>query len=104
MRSPQTRRLLNAVLVVGVLDQLEPTATVSFGEGQGDLAPAAAFKKLFDGAQPLAESVEQIVVRTRQFAVRQLRWFQRDPRIRWVDIAHDPLAEAGPIVAAALDT
>jgi tRNA dimethylallyltransferase len=42
-------------------------------------------------------------VRTRQFAVRQLRWFQRDPRIRWVDIADDPVAESGPIAAAALD-
>ncbi|MEX2625685.1 MAG: hypothetical protein WD225_02315, partial [Ilumatobacteraceae bacterium] len=42
------------------------------------------------------------VRRTRQFAVRQLRWFRRDPRVRWVDITEDPVAEAGPVVAAAL--
>jgi tRNA dimethylallyltransferase len=53
--------------------------------------------------QRLDAAVEQIVVRTRQFAVRQLRWFRRDPRVRWVDVVHDPVAEAGPIVAAALD-
>ena len=41
-------------------------------------------------------------MRTRQFAVRQLRWFQRDPRLRWVDIEDDPVAEAAPIVLDAL--
>ena len=69
-------------------------------------AQALGYKEILahlDGAQPLSESVEQIVVRTRQFAVRQLRWFQRDPRVRWVDVAGDPVAESGPIVAAALD-
>jgi tRNA dimethylallyltransferase len=69
-------------------------------------AQALGYKELLshlDGAQSLAETVEQIVVRTRQFAVRQLRWFQRDPRVRWVDVVSDPVAESGPIVAAALD-
>jgi hypothetical protein len=37
-------------LVVGVLDELEATATVSFGEDIGELTPAAAFRKLFDSA------------------------------------------------------
>lgn len=39
-------------LVAGLLGTLEATATVSFGEA-GELAPAAAFKKLFDSATPL---------------------------------------------------
>lgn len=39
-------------LLIGVLDHLEATAVVSFGEA-GDMAPAAALKKLFDGAVPL---------------------------------------------------
>ena len=47
---------------------------------------------------PLADAVEQIIVRTRQFAVRQERWFRRDPRIRWVDVITDPVAEALPVV------
>ncbi len=37
-------------------------------------------------------------VQTRQFAVRQERWFHRDPRVRWVDVEHDPVAEASPAV------
>lgn len=55
-----------------------------------------------DGRCSLDEAVATTVRRTRQFAVRQLRWFRRDPRVRWVDITDDPVAEAGPVVAAAL--
>jgi hypothetical protein len=40
-------------LFVGVMDELEATATVSFGEGHGELAPVAAFRKLFEGSAPL---------------------------------------------------
>ena len=43
-------------------------------------------------------AVEMIVTRTRQFAVRQERWFRRDPRVRWIDVEHDPVAEVVPIV------
>ena len=51
-----------------------------------------------DGKGTLEQAVAEIVVRTRQFAVRQERWFRRDPRIRWVDISADPVAEVAPIV------
>jgi tRNA dimethylallyltransferase len=51
----------------------------------------------------LDEAIEQIIVRTRQFAVRQLRWFRRDPRVRWIDVESDPVAEAVPAVAAAFE-
>mgnify|MGYP003344611520 FL=1 len=43
-------------------------------------------------------AVDAIVLRTRQFAVRQERWFRRDPRVRWVDIEHDPVAEVLPVI------
>ena len=42
--------------------------------------------------------VEMIVTRTRQFAVRQERWFRRDPRVRWVDVDDDPVALVAPVV------
>ena len=35
------------------------------------------------------EAIDLIITRTRQFAVRQERWFRRDPRIRWIDVADD---------------
>lgn len=41
-------------LVVGILDQLDAAATVSFGEGDANqLTPNAAFRSLFEGAQPV---------------------------------------------------
>lgn len=49
------------------------------------------------------EAIETIITRTRQFAVRQERWFRRDPRVRWIDVEHDPVAEVAPAVIAALE-
>ena len=43
--------------------------------------------------------VATIILRPRQFAVRQERWFRRDPRVRWVQIEHDPVAEVLPVIA-----
>lgn len=40
-------------LLVAVLDDLDDSKTVSFGEKGGELTPAAAMRKLFDGAQPV---------------------------------------------------
>lgn len=31
------------------------------------------------------EAFERVEVRTRRFARRQLKWFERDPRVRWLD-------------------
>lgn len=49
------------------------------------------------------EAIDMIITRTRQFAVRQERWFRRDPRVRWIEVGHDPVAEVAPTVIAALD-
>jgi len=68
-------------------------------------AQALGYKELLahlDGECSLDEAVEQVIVRTRQFAVRQERWFRRDPRVRWIDVVDDPVAEAGPAVVDAL--
>ena len=62
---------------------------------------ALGYKELIsviEGDRVLSEAVNEIIVRTRQFAVRQERWFRRDPRIRWVDITADPVAEALPVL------
>lgn len=65
---------------------------------------ALGYKELIDhleGHCTLAEAAERIVLRTRQFAVRQDRWFRRDPRVRWLDITSSPL-EAVPMVLEAM--
>jgi tRNA dimethylallyltransferase len=65
---------------------------------------ALGYKELFDhldGACTLGAAINTIITRTRQFAVRQERWFRRDPRIRWIDIDDDPVATALPILESA---
>lgn len=42
------------------------------------------------GRCTLSEAVELAITRTRQFAVRQIRWFRRDPRVAWFDHDGDP--------------
>jgi tRNA dimethylallyltransferase len=53
-------------------------------------AQALGYRELLEhleGRVPLQEALELAETRTRQFAVRQIRWFRRDPRICWFD--HD---------------
>lgn len=57
---------------------------------------ALGYKELIahlEGEVSLDEAVASVILRTRQFAVRQERWFRRDPRIRWVQIENDPVGE-----------
>ena len=64
-------------------------------------AQALGYKEILAhlrGATTLDDAVELVIVRTRQFAVRQERWFRRDPRVTWVDVERDPVAEATPVV------
>lgn len=49
-----------------------------------------------EGRVDLGSAVESIVVRTCQFAVRQERWFRRDPRVTWFDVREDPVDEVAP--------
>jgi tRNA dimethylallyltransferase len=66
---------------------------------------ALGYKELIehlDGQVSLDRAVATIILRTRQFAVRQERWFRRDPRIQWVDIHDDPVAEVVPVVREAI--
>jgi tRNA dimethylallyltransferase len=68
---------------------------------------ALGYKELFDyldGVLTLDAATESIITRTRQFAVRQERWFRRDPRIRWIDIDNDPVADALPVLESAWQT
>jgi len=64
-------------------------------------AQALGYKEIvehLEGRCSLDEATETVVRRTRQFAVRQERWFRRDPRVRWVEIEHDPVAEVLPVL------
>jgi len=55
-----------------------------------------------DGQTSLESAIEKVVLRTRQFAVRQERWFRRDPRIEWFDAESDSLEEIATHVLRSL--
>ena len=65
-------------------------------------AQALGYKELLlhlEGKISLDQAIADTITHTRQFAVRQERWFRRDPRIKWVSISEDPVAEIVPIIA-----
>jgi tRNA dimethylallyltransferase len=68
-------------------------------------AQALGYAELIEhlrGRMTIDEAVAAMVTHTRQFAVRQERWFRRDPRIRWIHVERDPVEEVAPIVAECL--
>jgi len=66
---------------------------------------ALGYKEVIEGLAA-GESVDTmaatITLRTQQFAVRQERWYRRDPRIHWVQVQNDPISEVTPVVQALL--
>ena len=95
-------RRVEEMMTAGLLDEVMRVAGAGMSQTAGQ---ALGYKELVDhieGRVGLDEAVATIVTRTRQFAVRQERWFRRDPRVRWIDVEHDPVAEAAPAVIDAL--
>jgi tRNA dimethylallyltransferase len=69
-------------------------------------AQALGYKEILamlNGQMSEDEAIAAIITHTRQFAVRQERWFRRDPRVRWIDVEHDAVAEVTPAVIEALN-
>ena len=94
-------RRVESMIEAGLLGEVERLAGRRAGWSR-TARQALGYKELLDhldGRCSLDEAIAATITRTRQFAVRQERWFRRDPRVRWVDVHEDPVAE----VLAALD-
>lgn len=77
----------------GFLDEVRALQARPGGVGR-TAAQALGYGELAEhlrGSCTLDEAVATTVQRTRQFAVRQIRWFRRDPRITWFEHDGDPL-------------
>lgn len=88
----------------GLLDEVERLWGAPHGMSR-TARQALGYKELIEhleGRLSLDAAVAQIVLRTRQFAVRQERWFRRDQRVQWVDIHDDPVTEVVPVVMEAI--
>lgn len=69
---------------------LSPEAQSMQGLGYKELAPVILRRA------PLSEAVDLIKLRTRHFAKRQLTWFRRDQRIRW--LPWQPGQDTAPLI------
>jgi tRNA dimethylallyltransferase len=86
----------------GLVDEVAALADTGFSRTAAQALGYKEILEVLDGRASEDEAIATIVTRTRQFAVRQERWFRRDPRVRWIDVEHDAVAEATPIVIDAL--
>jgi tRNA dimethylallyltransferase len=95
---------VHAMIAAGLLAEVESLTAEPVSR---TARQALGYKELFDhlgGACTLEAAIDMIIVRTRQFSVRQERWFRRDPRIRWIDIDDDPVGTALPVLERAWQT
>jgi tRNA dimethylallyltransferase len=80
-------------LASGFLEEVEALAARPAGLGR-TARQALGYRELLrhvEEGESLAVCVDEAVLRTRQMAARQRRWFRRDPRIEWLAAERDPL-------------
>lgn len=96
-------RRVRQMIADGLVAEVERIrSSTGFSRSAGQ---ALGYKEIvahLSGTCTLDSAIEQVIVRTRQFAVRQERWFRRDPRVEWIDVESDPVVEAVPALVAAL--
>ena len=89
----------------GLLDEVQ--SLISEPDGlSATAAQALGYKEMIEhleGRATLTDAIASTVLRTQQFAVRQERWYRRDPRIQWVDVVKDPVSEIAPLVMKHLE-
>jgi len=93
---------VHTMLDAGLVEEVEQLLVRGFSRSAGQALGYKEIVEFLQGRIGKDEAIEMIVTRTRQFAVRQERWFRRDPRVRWIDVDNDPIAEVAPIVTEAL--
>lgn len=95
---------VHKMLEAGLVDEVR--SVLNEPKGISDTArQALGYKEIIEHIErrwTLEEAINATVLRTQQFAVRQERWYRRDPRIQWVEVQNDPIAEVTPLVVAAL--
>jgi tRNA dimethylallyltransferase len=88
----------------GLIAEVERLRVAGLSRSAGQALGYKEIVMYLDGEMSKDEAIDTIITRTRQFAVRQDRWFRRDPRVRWVDVQHDPVAEVAPVVVEAFES
>lgn len=92
---------LRVQMAEGMLQEAEELHALG-GALSRTAAQALGYRELLAhlrGESTLEDAIGRAFVRTRRFAVRQQRWFGRDPRITWFDPPGSP-ADAGRVAAS----
>ena len=90
---------VHRMIADGLIDEVRALAAGGFSRTAGQALGYKEILQYLDGRIGKDEAIDLTITRTRQFAVRQERWFRRDPRIRWVDVGDDPAELISRIVA-----
>ena len=87
-----------AIFDAGLIE--EARALVDEGLAEGTTAPRAIgyaqALAVLDGTMSRKEAVEATAAATRKLASRQIKWFRRDPRVHWIDVALEPGGDWAP--------
>jgi tRNA dimethylallyltransferase len=76
---------VDAMVEAGLVEEVRALAERGLSRtARQALGYKEVLEHLEDGV-PLEAAVEAVVARTKRFARRQVRWFRRDPRVRWLD-------------------
>jgi len=95
-------RRVHEMIAAGFVEEVEALRSVGFSRSAGQALGYKEIGAYLEGRIGKDEAIDMIITRTRQFAVRQERWFRRDPRVRWIDVERDPVADVAPVVIEAL--
>lgn len=94
-------RRVDGMLSAGLLEEAEaafrhpPAGGAAQAIGHKELAP------YFAGVLSLEEAIENLKRETRRYAKRQMTWFNRDPRIHWLDADDVDTTGFAPLVERA---
>ena len=84
----------HAMFERGLVEEVE--TLIDQGLRQGETASRAIGYSqalaVIDGTMSVPEAIASTALATRQLASRQIKWFRRDPRLHWIDVA---LTETG---------
>ena len=87
-----------AIFDAGLIEEVR--ALADEGLAEGTTAPRAIgyaqALAILDGTMSREEAVEATAAATRKLASRQIKWFRRDPRVHWIDVALEPGGDWAP--------
>ena len=79
----------HAMFERGLVEEVE--TLIDQGLRQGETASRAIGYSqalaVIDGTMSVPEAIGSTALATRQLASRQIKWFRRDPRVQWIDVA-----------------